>query len=137
MLYQLSYTPRPGCDLCGERQRRKASGSIYDFSKRPDHERGRPSDEHEADQSLERADQPPFLMKGRAGRSQRCVGRGGIEKGLLHRPHGADPMIESRENEDFHKVQHEQKQTVGAHQGRGTEPELVWNALFVVEVQQS
>jgi hypothetical protein len=48
MLYQLSYTPRPWRDLCGERQRRKAAGSIYDFSKRSDHERGRPSDQDKA-----------------------------------------------------------------------------------------
>ena len=49
MLYQLSYTPRPGSDLCGEGQRRKGAALIDDFSKRPDHEGGGPANEDESD----------------------------------------------------------------------------------------
>ena len=51
MLYQLSYTPRPWRDLCGEPLARKGS-SVDDAPERPDHESGRPADQEQTEQSF-------------------------------------------------------------------------------------
>ena len=107
MLYQLSYTPRPGSDLCGEGQRRKGAALIDDFSKRPDHECGRPADEDESDQRFEGSYKAPLFVKSRAGGSKRRVGRRRIEKSFLHRPHSSNPAVESGEDEYLQKMKNE------------------------------